>query len=187
MAVRARRSTSSSSCSTPRRRSHQQRPDDPAGQLAAPGQRRVGHLAELGPDDRVLPVGDPERVELGLGQPEARDDLVGRRLGAAAARRASSPPPGGRRSGGRRRRARCARRPGRGCRRRCPAAVERRRVDPGRVAVAALEVDRPVRHDPVEVGPIAGCRPGSPPSTSRRRRSTARPGGSPRSAAIAAR
>ena len=182
MAVRARRSTSSSICSTPRcavppaaRRppGRSARPARPAS-CRPPRRSRARTIASC---QWVMPRAWSSAW---ASRRPATSSSAGR-LGQQPLDERHRAPPGGRRPGGRPGRARSARRPGRGCRRRCPASCERRRVDPGRVAVAALEVDRPVRDDPVEVGAIAGCRPGSPPSTSRRRRSTARPGGPPRS------
>ena len=46
-----------------------QRPDDARGQLAADGERDVGELLLVAVDDRVLPGGDAERVEVALGEP----------------------------------------------------------------------------------------------------------------------
>ena len=51
------------------------RPDDPGRQLAARGERDVGALLRVGPDDRVLPCGDAERVQIGLGCREGRLEI----------------------------------------------------------------------------------------------------------------
>ena len=51
-----------------------QRADDPCGELPASGHGDVGRLVER-LDDRVLPGGDPERMELGLSVDEAVLDL----------------------------------------------------------------------------------------------------------------
>ena len=127
-----------------------QRADDAGRQLATTGERRVGDLLPFGRDDRVLPGGDAERVELGLGEAQARDQFLGRvrgeqafdEVGRAFLERAARSAVGVafdpavirvERVGGH------------------AGQLERPGVDPGRVAVAALEEDRPIRHDPVEI------------------------------------
>src|SRR6185369_4253237 len=48
-----------------------ERTHDAGRQLATTGQRRVGDLFPFGRDARVLPAGDAQRVELGLGKAQA--------------------------------------------------------------------------------------------------------------------
>ena len=123
---------------------------DAAGQLAPTGERGVGELLLVGRHDGVLPVRDAQGVQLGTGRAEV--PRRGRRAWwpAATVRRARSPLPGARRSAARRGRARSGRRRVGGLGG-DPGQLERLRVDPGRVAVAALEVDRPIGRDAVEV------------------------------------
>ena len=153
-----------------------QRPDDPRGQLAPSGQRRVGDLLLVGGDDRVLPVGDAERVELGLGETQRGDEVRRRWSAGGVARRGRRRPPGARRTGCRRRRARSARRRGRGVSAVMPASSSARPLTQA-VWPSAASRGRPAgRARPGRGRRGAGRRPGSPASTSRRRGSTARPG-----------
>ena len=129
-----------------------QRADDLGGQFASTGQGDVGPLLGLGGHDRVLPGRDPEGVQVRLPQRQGRLQVVDRRVGQelldqrlcalldtttgrpvrfaveAAVGRFRGP-------------------------RRDPGDLERLRVDPGAVAVAAGQEDRSIGRDPVQVSP----------------------------------
>ena len=124
--------------------------DHPARELATTRQGREGDILLVGPDVRLLPVRDPDLVEGPLADAQRLEELVRRRwwepVGYQGAgillERADRTAVGiafdasaGRVDG----RARDA------------GHLQPPRVHPGRVAVAALEVDRTVRDDPVEV------------------------------------
>ena len=126
------------------------RADDARRQLAARGEGDVGALLGLRPDDGVLPGRDPQRVQVGLAEPQRRLQVGGcvvgleppdevhrafvERAGRAAVRVALDPAVG--RVGGL---------GGHAGQLECPG------VDPGAVAVAVGQDDRAIRHDRVEV------------------------------------
>ena len=145
-----------------------QRADDARGQLPAARQRDVGDLF-LGIDLGVLPVRDAEPMQLGLGKAKAGEHVVGRTRRQEPRdqgprpflERAVRPPIG------------VALDPAVGRIRHRgvdPGQLERPGVDPCRVAVAIVEIDRTIRYHPVEVGAV-GDPPGKsvsdqpPPST----------------------
>ena len=159
-AYSARRSTREAICSSPSSRSHHSAPttydvSSPRGGRVAVGQARVLH-AGVAADDRVLPGGDAERVQvaLPLEQPasvvlradvrrEHRDQrhrALVQGAGRAAVGVALDAAVGG--VGGR------------GV---DPGELEGPAVDPGAVVVAVGQERRPVRDDPVEVGGGGGA------------------------------
>ena len=86
---------SSATCSLPRSRSHHRAPTTVPGEVAvgrSPGVRRSGVAhAGVGADDRVLPAGDAERVEVALALEEAGVHLVVVGRGQHPASRAIAP------------------------------------------------------------------------------------------------
>ena len=154
---RARRSTRSATCSAPRSRSHHSAPTTSAVRSPlrrGPQVRRAGVVhAGVVADDRVLPAGDAQRVQVGLAGEQRRVVLLGGRWpGSVPGDRRASRPRAASRSGGRRRRARSGRAAGRGCRGVDARELERPAVDPGAVVVAVGQEHRPVGDDRVEVG-----------------------------------
>ncbi len=129
------------------------------GQLAPLGERAVGR-ERLRVHGGVLPGGDPERVQLRLGEADALLPLLGRRFRHEPLHERPSRPRAASRGARRRRRARCGRPDGSAVAASDAGELERAGVHPRAVPVAVLEEDGPVGDDCVEVARL-GVPPGN--------------------------